>query len=412
MDRIFANLNPLTEGAIAFISLVGLYFQIKWSRRGVTLGPTLLTTLGIFFCFLGIALGLADFDPGDAKSTVPQLLQGIRTSFWASVSGIAWALAIKIRFVIFGDRGFSKTAASVGATMDDLVDQLRRIDAAISGEAEHSLSSLALTARVDTNERLDRLAASLNVHAQKAADTNAEVLVGALSVVVRDFNTTVNEQFGGNFVELNRAVGRLVDWQTGYEKQLNELIVQETATRQSMTEAAATFTRFASGADVFATTATSLATLMTELNAQRQHLEGGLQALASLIDKASGGLPQIEQSIVMMTDQISRGVQSNHEKLADVLKTSWQSIQVHNQQLTALLSKALDTANDDLTAHIKRANENTHKHVIALDKALEEEATNSMRILSRQLAQVADRFVDDYTPLMQRMQQVLLQAHA
>ena len=49
MDRIWANLNLFTQVAIVLISLSGIAFHVRWSRRGVALGPTLLTTMGIFF---------------------------------------------------------------------------------------------------------------------------------------------------------------------------------------------------------------------------------------------------------------------------------------------------------------------------------------------------------------------------
>jgi hypothetical protein len=412
MDRVLANLNPLTEWAIAFISVVGLFFQIKWSRRGIALGPTLLTTLGIFFCFLGIALGLADFDPADARGTVPHLLQGIRTSFWASVSGIAWALSIKIRFVLLGDRGLSVTGAVGGATMEDLVNQLQRIHRAIASTDESSLASLARGARVETNLRLDQLAVSLDSHAARVAEANGKALVGALAEVVSEFNTTVNEQFGGNFVELNVAVGRLVSWQSQYQEQLNALILQETATRQSMAAAAERYAALVENSQAFVQTAQSLATMLTELEAQRQGLTAGLGGFATLIDKASNGLPQIEQSIIAMTEQIARGVQGSQEQLADIFKKSWQSIQVHNQQLTLQLTKSFDTASSELTSHIRQTNDNALRQVVAVDKALEQEVAHAMTSLSRQLTQVAQDFVHDYTPLINRMQQLLTVARA
>ncbi len=111
MDRIWANLSPLTEFAIVLIALAALGFHLRWSRRSAVLGPTLLTTLGIFFCFVGIAWGLLDFDTNDVKSSVPHLLQGIRTSFWASVAGIGFALTIKLRHIIFDGRNAASATA-------------------------------------------------------------------------------------------------------------------------------------------------------------------------------------------------------------------------------------------------------------------------------------------------------------
>ena len=103
MDHIWTNLNGLTQSAIVVISLIAIAFHIRWTRRNTALGPTFLTTLGIFFCFIGIAWGLLNFDPSDIKYSIPRLLEGIRTSFWASVAGIFWALTLKARVAIWGD---------------------------------------------------------------------------------------------------------------------------------------------------------------------------------------------------------------------------------------------------------------------------------------------------------------------
>ena len=51
MDHIWTNLNGLTQSAIVFITVIAILFHARWTRRNTALGPTFLTTLGIFFCF-------------------------------------------------------------------------------------------------------------------------------------------------------------------------------------------------------------------------------------------------------------------------------------------------------------------------------------------------------------------------
>jgi len=357
LNRILANLNPLTEYAIVLISLVGIFFQIRWSRRGIALGPTLLTTLGIFFCFLGIATGLADFDPNDVKSSVPHLLQGIRTSFWASVSGIGWALTIKIRHAIFGEWGLPTAAvggAPVGATVDDLAAQLALLNSAVAGKSDASLASQLRVSRSDNNERLERLIHAFETQSQATAETNAQALVRLLSEVVRDFNTALTVQFGDNFKHLNEGVSRLVDWQVEYEMHLDGLIERESAMSKSLGEIADRFQALVDKSGAFVGTAQALDTLISTLNAEREKLADGLTVLAGLVATATTGLPHIERNIVEMTNQIARGVQTNQDMLGSVLKSSWQSIQVHNQHLSAMLAKSLEAAQRDAAAHLRQ----------------------------------------------------------
>jgi hypothetical protein len=53
--------NPSVSGftlfSIASIVIAAVVFHVRWTRRTSAIGPTILTTLGIFFCFAGIAWG-------------------------------------------------------------------------------------------------------------------------------------------------------------------------------------------------------------------------------------------------------------------------------------------------------------------------------------------------------------------
>src|ERR1022692_4242177 len=184
MDRIWANLSPLTEFAIVLIALAALGFHLRWSRRSAVLGPTLLTTLGIFFCFVGIAWGLLDFDTDNVKSSVPHLLQGIRTSFWASVAGIGFALTIKVRHIVFGEVPAPQEGAASGATVDDLADQLIRLNKGVSSNNASGLLGQLNLLREGTNTRLDRLTDSFENYAEKVAESNSKALIQALQEVI------------------------------------------------------------------------------------------------------------------------------------------------------------------------------------------------------------------------------------
>jgi BMFP domain-containing protein YqiC len=300
MERIWETLNGFTQFSTVLISSIALLFHIRWSRRGTALGPTILTTLGIFFCFAGIAWGLLDFDPRDVRNSVPHLLQGIRTSFWSSVVGIFWALTLKIRVALFGDATVPASGAQEGSTVDDLARLLVQLNRSIAGGDDSALLSQVRLLRTDSNDRIDRLSEAFDRYAENIAETNSRALVRALSEVVRDFNTKINEQFGDNFNRLNAAVEKLVSWQVQYEQQLQALIEQETATRESMTEAAFRLTDIVNTASEFAAVARSLQDIVRALNNQSEQLARALIVLSELIVEAREGLPIIEQRIVQL----------------------------------------------------------------------------------------------------------------
>jgi hypothetical protein len=314
MVYIFRSFGVFAQAAIVCISLIGIALHVRWTRRSASLGPTLLTTLGIFFCFSGIAWGLLDFDPGDVKGSVPLLLRGIRTSFWASVFGIGWALTIKMRVLLLGNPPIAKVGATQGATVDDLAEQLSRLNRSIAGTDDSTLLSQLKLLRTDANERLDRLSQSSERYAERMAEANAKALIEALTVVIKDFNAKLNDQFGQNFQNLNAAVEKLVVWQKQYEQQLNALIEQETMTRTSMTESSRRYAELVDKSAVFTTTAESLRDLLIANEARSQQLYSSLWSLGELAATASKSLPKLEMKILEMTRRIEQGEQAEKKR--------------------------------------------------------------------------------------------------
>ncbi len=316
MIQILGSLGVFTQAAIVIISLIGVVLHIRWSRVSASLGPTLLTTLGIFFCFSGIAWGLLDFNPSDIKGSVPQLLRGIRTSFWASVFGIGWALTIKLRVLLLGSPPLARDGERPGATVDDLAELLGRLNRSIAGTDESTLLGQMKIMRTEANERLDRLNQSFEHYAERIVEANSKALIKALSEVITDFNANLHTEFGENFLALNAGVEKLVVWQKQYEQQLNVLIEQETKTRQSMTEASRRYADLVNKSTVFTTTAASLHDLLATNEARSQQLYSSLWSLAEVVSKVATSLSRLEVRMSEMTRQIDQGMRVRQSRSA------------------------------------------------------------------------------------------------
>lgn len=326
MDRIFESFNGLTQFSIVLISIVGLLFHVKWSRRSTALGPTILTTMGIFFCFAGIAWGLLDFNPNDVRNSVPHLLQGVRTSFWSSVVGIFWALTLKIRVALWGDASV-RTDEEEGSTVDDLARLLVQLNESIAGADDSALLSQFKLLRADSNARIDGLKEAFDGYAKNITEANARALVSSLSQVVRDFNVKLNDQFGDNFKQLDAGVEKLVAWQIQYEKQLNALIRQEAVTRDSMKEATLRFTEIVNAASEFTAVARSLQDIVGAVNNQSEQLAPALLVLSGLIREVAEGLPIIEQRLVQLFDGSEPEGRAKHKTLGAVSRHATESLQ-------------------------------------------------------------------------------------
>jgi hypothetical protein len=348
VEHIYLSLGVFTQVSIFLILILAIGLHSRWNRKVASAGPALLTTFGIFFCFAGITWGLVDFDPANVRDSVPHLLRGIRTSFWASVFGIGCALTIKLRILFFGPPPLSTTGATAGATVDDLLVQLGKLNRSIAGPDDATLLGDLKLLRADTNDRLDGLKRSLERFAENIVAANSEALIQALSEIIRDFNSKLNQQFGQNFQDFNLALGKLVVWQKQYEQQLNSLIEQELTTGAYLANASLHYGELVDKASAFTPAIESLRKLLAQANSQSERLNASLRDLAGLV-----------------ATQIEQGARVSHDTVTAVLKASVQS---HNQELTDLLKASIKTANRDLSNHILEPPTDTKKHVAALDR--------------------------------------------
>src|SRR5258708_8276143 len=118
---------------LAAIFVFWLLFNIFYNEKAVSFGATILTTLGIFATFLGIAIGLSEFDANNIQASVHALLGGLKTAFWASVAGVGGALLLKFRHQFFDRTVVAGTAENGEVTGAALARLLSGIQTALGG---------------------------------------------------------------------------------------------------------------------------------------------------------------------------------------------------------------------------------------------------------------------------------------
>jgi methyl-accepting chemotaxis protein len=251
----FTHLPPITLGSLAFILLIFLILLATYSEKTADSGPAILTTTGIFCTFLGISIGLLEFDVSNIQASVPALLDGLKTAFLASVTGVGGALILKARQYIWGVPARKDGTPAAGATVDDLASSLRDIHRALAGDGDATLVSQLKLLRQDSNDRLDALKKAQTDALQMLSQMGSKALVEALRDVIRDFNARINEQFGENFKHLNDGVAKLLVWQEQHRQHVDTManrledmlkIAQATAgTQKQVVEQSSAFSEIA-----------------------------------------------------------------------------------------------------------------------------------------------------------------------
>ncbi len=400
LEKIIHNMSLETGAFIILVSVLAAYFHSRFTFSTLQKAPAILTTCGILGTFLGIALGLLDFNPNDVQKSVPALIEGIKTAFWASAAGVFWALTIKLRDVLFGTQRTITAQGASGATIDDLAALLSSVQQALVGNDDSTLLSQIKLARQDSNDRLDKMGQSMERFYEKIAELGSAALIEALREVIKDFNEKLTEQFGENFKQLNQAVGKILEWQEQYRLQMTEMIDQQRISSQNMSIATERYQVLVENAEVFHWVAESLSSLLEGLGTQRTQLEAFLRSFAELITKSATGLPEIEKKIVEMVRQVGDGVKVANDELRNGVKAT-------NDEIKTVLLGAIRDSNQEFNSNIREIIEGTKKQVVVLDTALKDELTNSLESLGRQLAALSQKFVEDYTPLTDKLRRVV-----
>ena len=406
MSIFNAQFSLWTLALIGLIIALTGYFQFfRYSARTAEAAPTILTSIGIFGTFLGVAIGLSNFDTLHLQESVPQLLSGLKTAFWSSIAGLLGALSIKFRAVMnvtHGEEHMQRTAS-----IDDLNNELIKIHQALSTKEDETLLQEIGMMRVEHQRQSDDLIIAMQHYQEEMVEANTRALIDALAVVMRDFNTKIDEQYGDNFKRLNEGVGQMLQWQQEYKQQLKELAENQQSIGSAMQDASTAFGSMVEHAESFNGISESLGSMMKGLNSQRSVLDQHLSGLAKLVTDAGEGLPQLEERMLFLTSGLATSLQSYSERMESMLDKTTTSMASTTHNLSEQLQEAYTGAFSELDNKIMKTLTQTDKQISKLDAALELELNKSLKTMGEQLAALSEKFVQDYSPLTERLHDIV-----
>lgn len=389
------ELTSVTWGLIGFILLLTLYFHgPSYSTQTARSAPSILTSIGIFGTFLGIAFGLMRFDSNAIEASVPAMIDGLGVAVWSSIAGILGALSIKLRDTVNTVRHASRRDKAV-VTVADLqhsMQEMNRQMAALREESGVGFKDL-LTANREYQQHMVR--------------ANTEALVQAISGVMTDFNRQIEVQYGENFVEFNQAIGRLLDWQQAYSGQLGDMLQAQQASMAVMQHASTSYDQMIGYSREFNQVAASLSALLKGLEQQTRNLEGYLSGLSGLVGQASEGLPALGDYVTQLTVKLSTSIQENNDSLTRVLSQAARDIADTVERVTLSLADSVNLAHSGLAERVETLAARSDNQLQQLDAAMERELTSALQTFGYQLTALSEKFVNDYTPLTDRLRDLL-----
>ena len=402
-----------------------------------------VVTLGILGTFSGIVLGLLGFDVNDISGSVPSLLEGLRFAFLTSIGGIAASVLIKLWPGFYGIKTPKLDANKQENIASHMLEVLERIDKGISGDGETTLVTQIQKLRTTTSDSMADLNKSFNEFADKIVADSTQSLIDALTQVMRNFNTQINEQFGDNFKHLNESVGKMLDWQKEYYERIEVLTSQFQVSVDAMLNSEQVLTSLVKKAAIYQETSEKLDSLIVNLNTNTD-------AFANLAENAKNAFPLIEDNLNSITSKLKENIDAiidenktvtdrlndaiktiidNNEQASESMSESIADLIEENKRVSEMLHNAVDdqiksieTAykdleeeQKDLNGHLRSnmetmVNDTTEalkSRTEAIDEALQEELNKALSSLGRQLVSLSEKFASDYKPLTEKLREVL-----
>ncbi|MGC8530017.1 MAG: hypothetical protein ACP5OP_07460 [Leptospirillia bacterium] len=355
-------------------------FSRKFTLRYVRSAPTIFTTVGIFFTFVGISLSLFSFNTKDLQNSLPAFLSGMKTAFYISILGVLFSLAIKIRYALFGlPKKFQNVDPDPAS---ELVRHHLTLHRLLSGgetpEERLPLSVLMAGMRKETREGLGAIKQTLEQYLSKMAESNSRVLMEALQNVLKSFESRVNESTASSMKELSLAVKEIVNWQSGYRDAMPRITAELVKIAEPMEKIGESLRAYAEQAEIFRQFFEKQGTVLLKMDAERERVEKALNGFMRVMESQEKGLSSIEKSLTELTGSLSGNLEAEGTRiLAQIEKNS------------EALSQSMDRNRADFERLLQRA------------------LSQSIQGLGEQLAALSEKFVQDYTPLTERLQNVL-----
>lgn len=438
---------------------LGLLLQLsqRWrSTRLANLLPTLMATTGLLGTFVGILVGLLDFDVTDIDASVPHLLAGLKVAFITSIAGIAGSIILRL-----AASAIPRSSSTDGVSPEDIHQVLEaiRTDAAnqsataqthlaairdaIAAEGDGSLLSQIQKLRTEQRDGQSELIDEFRSFAKHMAENNQKALIEALNEIIRDFNQNLTEQFGENFKELNTAVHKLVEWQEAYREHVEGLEQRLDTAVAGVERAEAALREIEQHTRSIPENTKALEPVLAGLKSQTHELEQHMEALAALREQALQAFPVIEANLSNLTDKMSSHVKEAIDKTTESLQRHSESYKILESGFSELqkqaadsqavfvseMSKSLEAVNAHLTQSAQKhgkmieAAANDSQKIISeawektgtaidkrmedLDDQMQQELKRAIDALGTRLAAVSEKLVHDYGPLADRLDQVV-----
>ena len=200
--------------SIIIIFTTSIFLLKQGKAEGFTdCTPSLITSLGILGTFVGIVIGLLDFNQNDMDKSMELLLNGLKIAFISSLFGMLMSIIYKITSAFFKRKSPPRATR---ATIEDLLKSIESINKNSSKNKSELLTMFSLFS--------DNLWDNMEKSSKNISEFATKQIIDALDNVVMNFNDNLKEEFGENFKKFNDSIKTIIDLELERSSRLENLI--------------------------------------------------------------------------------------------------------------------------------------------------------------------------------------------
>lgn len=380
INFVIHNLEQISY-IIAIAIIISPLILKKYFEKEHIAGLTI--TIGILGTFVGVCMGLLGFDTNNITESIPKLIDGLQTAFVTSIAGLFTNIILRTVPFLYG---FKKSPEGQSDDLArEMIESINKMTKAISGEGDSSMVTQLQKIRTTNIDGFDKMNKSFDEFADKMIADNTQSLIDALTEVMKDFNTKINEQFGENFKKLNEGVGAMLDWQKEYKSQVEILTTSFKQIHENLEGVDKNLENSAASQSSIIESNLILKKLLQDFSIQ-------VDSFAHLGEKAKESFPIIEKNMNNLTSAAN-----------NYIENSLQQVQNDYDRFARTQTEISKGYQNTIEKMIKDNADRVQK----LDVELGQELNKALESLGSQLTSLSQHFVNDYKPLTEQLRNVL-----
>ena len=364
----------------------------------------LVTVIWILWTFVWIILWLLNFDTTNIEWSIQWLLNWLKTAF---ITSIFWLVASLVLWFL------EKNSNDVQKTDTDFLIEIRDELKKLNNLSQNKSDNLIIEELKKLNKSNNELQNSFSSFVKQMSENNSKALIEAISQVMQDFNSKINNQLGQSFADLSKSVENLVVWQENYKNniEVSQDIFEKSS--KSLEVSSKAFEEIVENSKTFDNISASLSNELKNLNKSLEILQSWwneFREVSMVIkDMASTLIRSVEwlsKSFVWKAEMIL----NENEKQAVNLKNSFNQlstnlVQIHSDILLNL-KEEIENNSKFTNNQFLKMQKRLEQQVIDLDRTLAEELEKSLHSLWQQLTGLSEKFVYDYGKLAEKLEKL------